>query len=95
MPLEDSIRIYERGAALKAHCEKKLKEAELKVEKIVLGEGKVTLDCASATVTCGEVVLCTNGFEDFTIVAGNGLCLDREFHRNVRGIVGYGSPRRG
>ena len=37
VPLEDSIRIYERGAALKAHCERKLKEAELKVEKIVLG----------------------------------------------------------
>jgi len=37
VPLEDSIRIYERGAALKAHCEKRLKEAELKVEKIVLG----------------------------------------------------------
>ncbi len=37
VPLEDSIRIYERGAALKAHCEKKLKEAELKVERIVLG----------------------------------------------------------
>ena len=36
VPLEDSIRIYERGAALKAHCETKLKEAELKVEKIVL-----------------------------------------------------------
>ena len=35
--LEDSIRIYERGAALRAHCETKLKEAELKVEKIVLG----------------------------------------------------------
>jgi exodeoxyribonuclease VII small subunit len=37
VPLEDSIRIYERGAALKAHCEKKLREAELKVERIVLG----------------------------------------------------------
>ena len=37
VPLEDSIRIYERGAALKAHCETKLKEAELTVEKIVLG----------------------------------------------------------
>lgn len=37
VPLEDSIRIYERGAALKAHCERKLKEAELKVERIVLG----------------------------------------------------------
>ena len=39
VPLEDSIRIYERGAALKAHCEQKLKEAELKVERIVLGPG--------------------------------------------------------
>jgi exodeoxyribonuclease VII small subunit len=36
--LEKSIAIYERGAALKAHCEKKLREAELKVEKIVLDE---------------------------------------------------------
>lgn len=35
-PLEDSIKIYERGAALKAHCETKLKDAQLKVEKIVL-----------------------------------------------------------
>ena len=37
VPLDDSIRIYERGAALKAHCEARLREAELKVEKIVLG----------------------------------------------------------
>lgn len=36
-PLERSIDIYERGAALKAHCEKKLEAARLKVEKIVLG----------------------------------------------------------
>jgi exodeoxyribonuclease VII small subunit len=35
--LEDSIRMYERGAALKAHCEAKLKDAQLKVEQIVLG----------------------------------------------------------
>jgi exodeoxyribonuclease VII small subunit len=34
--LEDSIRAYERGAALKAHCEAKLKDAQLKVEQIVL-----------------------------------------------------------
>jgi exodeoxyribonuclease VII small subunit len=38
-PLERSIDIYERGAALKAHCEKKLEAARLKVEKIVLGQG--------------------------------------------------------
>ena len=35
-PLEESITIYERGAALKAHCESKLKDAQLKVEKIVI-----------------------------------------------------------
>jgi exodeoxyribonuclease VII small subunit len=37
VPLEDSIRLYERGAALKAHCETKLKAAEEKVERITLG----------------------------------------------------------
>lgn len=36
-PLEESLNIYKRGAALKAHCEKKLKDAQLKVEKIILG----------------------------------------------------------
>jgi exodeoxyribonuclease VII small subunit len=36
--LEKSIALYERGAALKAHCEKKLKDAEEKVAKITLGE---------------------------------------------------------
>lgn len=36
-PLEESINIYQRGAQLKAHCETKLKNAQLKVEKIVLG----------------------------------------------------------
>ncbi|MGY6533100.1 exodeoxyribonuclease VII small subunit [Glycocaulis sp.] len=35
--LEKSIAIYERGAALRSHCEARLKEAQLKVEKIVLG----------------------------------------------------------
>lgn len=35
--LEQSIKAYERGAQLKAHCEAKLKEAQLRVEKIVIG----------------------------------------------------------
>lgn len=37
--LDASIKLYERGAALKAHCEKKLKAAEEKVAQITLGEG--------------------------------------------------------
>ncbi|MEM6406927.1 MAG: exodeoxyribonuclease VII small subunit [Pseudomonadota bacterium] len=34
VPLEDSIKLYERGAELKAHCAKKLAEAEEKVAQI-------------------------------------------------------------
>lgn len=32
--LDKSIALYERGAALKAHCDKLLKAAEARVEKI-------------------------------------------------------------
>lgn len=35
--LEDSIALYERGQALKSHCEAKLKSAESRLEKIVQG----------------------------------------------------------
>ena len=45
--LEKSISIYERGAALRAHCEGKLTDAELKVEKIVQGKnGSLSLEPA-------------------------------------------------
>ncbi|HEY0104614.1 MAG TPA: exodeoxyribonuclease VII small subunit [Rhizomicrobium sp.] len=40
--LEDSIALYERGQALKGHCEKKLKSAESRLEKIVQGGGSAT-----------------------------------------------------
>lgn len=36
--LEDSIKLYERGAELKKHCEAKLKTAEEKVAQITLGD---------------------------------------------------------
>lgn len=35
--LEESIALYGRGALLKRHCEVKLKAAEEKIEKIVVG----------------------------------------------------------
>lgn len=38
--LEASIALYERGAALKAHCAEKLKAAEAKVEMIRAQEGR-------------------------------------------------------
>jgi len=36
VPLEESIAIYERGDALRAHCDGLLKTAEARVEKIRL-----------------------------------------------------------
>ena len=41
--LDASIALYERGAALKVHCEAKLKSAEEKVAAITLnGDGQPT-----------------------------------------------------
>jgi exodeoxyribonuclease VII small subunit len=38
--LAESIAIYERGEALKSHCESLLKAAEARIEKITLKNGK-------------------------------------------------------
>ena len=40
--LEESIALYERGAALKKHCADKLAAAEQKVELIRAQEGRAT-----------------------------------------------------
>ncbi len=46
--LEESIRIYEEGVRIKAFCEKKLNEAQMRVEKIVLApDGSVKTEPAS------------------------------------------------
>ena len=37
-PLEKSISSYERGIALKQHCETKLRDARAKIEKITVGK---------------------------------------------------------
>ena len=43
--LSDAINAFERGIKLKTHCEKKLQEAKLKVEKIVAdASGKVSTE---------------------------------------------------
>lgn len=42
--LEDSIALYERGQALKAHCDAKLKAAESRLDKIVQNGGRLGTD---------------------------------------------------
>jgi exodeoxyribonuclease VII small subunit len=42
VPLDDSIALYERGEALRKHCQARLDAAQARIEKIVAGpDGKV------------------------------------------------------
>ncbi len=42
LDLDAAIKAYERGTTLKSHCESKLKEAQLRVDKITVGQdGKI------------------------------------------------------
>jgi exodeoxyribonuclease VII small subunit len=46
--LEESIALYERGAALRGHCESKLKAAREKIEKIIVApDGTPTAEAAA------------------------------------------------
>ena len=45
--LDEAIQQYERGAQLKQHCEAKLREAQAKIDKIVMSPtGEVTSEPA-------------------------------------------------
>ena len=45
--LDEAILSYERGAQLKRHCERKLNEAQQRVDRIVIGpDGAVTAEPA-------------------------------------------------
>ena len=45
--LDEAIMSYERGAQLKRHCERKLNEAQQRVDRIVIGpEGAVGMEPA-------------------------------------------------
>lgn len=44
-PLDQAIGAYERGVALKKHCETKLREAQARIEKITIGaDGSVATE---------------------------------------------------
>jgi exodeoxyribonuclease VII small subunit len=47
--LEAAIFAYEYGNSLRDHCEKKLNEAQLRVDKIVQKQGQLTLEPTSIT----------------------------------------------
>lgn len=61
----------------------------LPVDTVTLRADDATLTTDGPTITAKKVVLCTNGFENFTIVNKKGGDIDTSFHDAVRGYIGY------
>ena len=40
IPLEEAVKTYEKGMELKKICEEKLKNAEMKIQKLTLDKGQ-------------------------------------------------------
>lgn len=62
---------------------------ETYVKEIILERDLALLRTKDHSVTADKVVLCTNGFEKFTISNHAGEDIDRRFHHAVRGKIGY------
>lgn len=60
-----------------------------RVSKVVLHEKNALLDAGEFVVDADRVVLCTNGFEDMTILNKSGLDIDMRFHHFVSGKIGF------
>lgn len=59
------------------------------VIKVLLKEVGVWLDTERHLVKAESVVLCTNGFENFDILAPSGLAISSDFHLNLSSVVGF------
>ncbi len=60
------------------------------VKKVILKkEDHVLLSTLHGTVLAKKVILCTNGFENFSIEGLHGEDIDRNFHYSVYGLVGF------
>lgn len=61
----------------------------LPVQTLVLRSSDAEIKTSSSTITARSVVLCTNGFENFTIENKAGEEIDTAFHHDVQGVIGY------
>lgn len=59
------------------------------MKTLVLYSGHAKLEVITHTITTKRVVLCTNGFEYFSIKNEAGAEIDTKFHHSVVGRIGY------
>lgn len=62
---------------------------ESPVKRVVLKQTHTLAAVRSHTVSSQYIILCTNGFEGFTIVNTVGPDIDSNFHHSITGVVGY------
>ncbi len=62
-------------------------ESPLKIVR--LDEDSAKLEVLNKTISAKRVVLCTNGFENFSIDNNVGQDINTEFHHSVAGRIGY------
>jgi len=61
----------------------------LPVTKITLTASEAQISTTERLIRASRVVLCTNGFENFSIVNRDGPDIDTSFHGDIQGIIGY------
>lgn len=59
------------------------------IQKIVFQDNTILLDAITHTIETAFVVLCTNGFEGFSLYTKDGLELNKKFHARVYSQVAY------
>ncbi len=59
------------------------------VSNIILREQSALLTVNDHLVVAKKVVLCTNGFEKFTIINTVGEEINNKFHHLIKGVIGY------
>jgi glycine/D-amino acid oxidase-like deaminating enzyme len=59
------------------------------VNKINLFQNSTSLSVLGCSVSASKVILCTNGFENFSIINESGPEIDTKFHHIVAGRIGY------
>lgn len=60
-----------------------------RIETVTLYEDHVAAQAAGKSVTAEQVILCTNGFENFHIKNEAGADIDTSFHHLISGRIGY------
>lgn len=62
---------------------------ESAIQKIILKKQQVRLMHNSSSLTAQKVILCTNGYKNFSIVTPYGQDINTKFHHLVQGLVGF------